>query len=379
MALGNYIKDLAPKVLGYKLYRWHLTQTPPVPINFTYSVTHACQSRCKTCNVWKLYREKPELRQKELKLDEIEKIFKSMGYTYFFNISGGEPFLRPDLPEIVGLACKYLRPSIIHTPTNGIAPQLIEKKMREILDIIKESGKTIPFTIKPSFDGIGPKHDEIRGVKGNFEKVLDTLARLKALQKEYPNLEVGLGTVVSNFNYKSIEEIAEYAKKLGIDRYINEIAEQRSELFTHDSPITPSPEVYHNLIKYFSNEIKRDLKTKSPLVRSTQAIRLVYYDLVSRTMKEKRQVIPCYAGLASAHLNAWGDLWPCCILGYDKPMGNLRDYGYDFKKLWGSPKANEIRAYIRAKKCYCPLANVNFTNILCNPYYMALAIKKTLL
>lgn len=366
MTAVSYTRELLPKVVAFKLARKNLIK-PIMPVTLTFSVTNMCQSRCKTCYIWKLYQENPELRERELKLDEIEKIFMSMGHIYFFNISGGEPYLRKDLVEIVDLACKYLTPGVIHAPTNALAPKLIEKKTIEILEVMKDNNCEVPFTVKPSFDGVGEKLDEIRGVKGNFEKVLDTLARLKTIKKRYPNLDVNLGTVISQFNFDNIVEISDYAQQLNADSYINEIAEQRSELFTVNEPITPTAEEYEKAIDYFSSVIRKDLKSKRKLSRYTQAFRLVYYDLVVRSIREKRQVLPCYAGISNAHINPYGEVWPCCILGYNKAMGNLRDaeVDYDFKKVWYSKQANDVRKYIREGNCYCPMANQAYSNILC--------------
>lgn len=358
------------KVILYKIARKDIITTPS-PITLTYSVTNRCQSRCKTCNIWKVYRDNPTLKAKELTLDEIERIFKSMDHVYFFNISGGEPFLRKDLPEIVDLACKYLKPKVIHTPTNGLAPNIIEANTIKILDIMKKNGcGNIPFTIKPSFDGIGIKHDEIRGVKGNFEKVIETYKKLVNLKEDYPNLHVSLGTVISKFNFSNITEIASYVKSLHPDSYINEIAEQRSELFTKDNPITPTDEEYELAIKKFSNDTKEIIKQSRRLDRITQSFRLVYYNLVIEILRQKRQVIPCYAGSSNAHINPYGDVWPCCILGYDKSMGNLRDVDFDFQKIWHSNQADHIRKYIKDGNCYCPLANQGYSNILCSPESM---------
>jgi MoaA/NifB/PqqE/SkfB family radical SAM enzyme len=361
--------ELVPKVAQYKLSRAGVIR-PPMPDNLTFSITNMCQSRCKTCNIWKLYLENPGLRERELKIEEIRKIFKSIGHVYFFNISGGEPFLRQDLPEIVDAACKYLKPKVIHTPTNAIATDLVLRQTRKILEIMKKNKCRVPFTIKPSFDGVGENHDRIRGVKGNFLAFLKTYQGLKDLQKEYPNLEVGIGTVISNFNHEKIKEIYAYGKSLKPDSYINEIAEQRSELFTKGSPITPDHVQYKKAIDFFSKEIKKDLKKNKPLARITQAFRIVYYDLVVQTLKKKRQIIPCYGGIASVHINAYGDVWPCCILGYEKSMGNLREANYNFKKIWYSRRADKVRRYIKKGKCYCPLANISYTNILCNPKYL---------
>ena len=92
-------------MVRYRLARQGL-MGPGVPINLTFSVTNVCQSRCKTCNIWEIYRNQPEKRHEELTLEEIEKIFQSMGHIYVFNISGGEPFLRSDIKEIIAIAKK---------------------------------------------------------------------------------------------------------------------------------------------------------------------------------------------------------------------------------------------------------------------------------
>ena len=360
----NSYSSLLPRILNYKLSRVGLAK-PASPINLTFSVTNMCQSRCKTCSIWKVYQDEPDRFTQELSLEEVERSFATVGEIYFFNISGGEPFLRRDLPQIVAAACKYLKPAVIHTPTNALTPRVIEERTAEILEIIRSSGRTITFTIKPSFDGVGEVHDEIRGVKGNFDKVLDTLSRLKKLQERHPNLEIGLGTIISKFNLGHIRETARFTRDLGIDSYISEIAEQRTELFNVRDPITPTPEEYEKAIGEFNSELGDSGGKK--VSSMTSASRQVYYKYAIRIMKEKRQVLPCYGGIANAHISPYGDVWPCCVLGYDKSMGNLRDFDYDFRRIWHSREAAVVRRFIAGRKCWCPLANQAYSNILCNP------------
>ena len=82
-------------------------------------------------------------------------------------------------------------------------------------------------------------------------------------------------------------------------------------------------------------------------------------------MKEQRQVIKCYAGILSAQIAPNGDVWPCCILA--KVIGNLKEYNYNFRKLWlKNQKLNEERKRIRTEKCFCPMANASYTNMLMN-------------
>jgi len=359
----GYLREVLPKMIRYRLARRKMA-SPGAPLNLTFSVTNVCQSRCRTCNIWSLYEAHPEKRSEELTLAEIEKIFCSMGHIYVFNISGGEPFLRPEITDIIRLACRYLSPGIIHIPTNAIAIERIDKKINKILNFLKTSFPRVHLTVKPSLDHIGDRHDEIRGVKGNFEKVTSLFQRLKTLQPEFPNFHVELGTVISNWNINDIEEIAAFVTALGTDSYRNEIAEERSEMFNSGNPITPAPDAYEKAVEHFVRLIRANMKSRLFFHRITGAFRLVYYDLAIRILREHRQVIPCYAGISNAHLSPYGDVWACCTLGYDRSMGNLREFDYDFQKLWQSPRADAVRTGIYKRNCNCPLANQTYSNML---------------
>lgn len=355
---------LGPSLIAYRLNRWFGYHNVS-PITLTYSVTAACQSRCKTCQIGAIFCQDPSRAKRDLKLEEIEKIFASMKPVYFFNMSGGEPFLRKDLPDIVRLACKYLKPRVIHTPTNAILTDRIIENTEEILRIIrKEYDPTVPFTVKPSIDGVGELHDEIRGVKGNFEKLLKTIEGLKQIEERYDNFHLELGTVISNFNIDHLDEIEDFVHTLGVESYRNEVAECRTEFFNLDDAITPPADVYQRLIKDFARKVEENIAAKKSLAKTTEALRVVYYDIAGRILAEKRQVIPCYAGVSNVHINFDGGVWPCCVLGYDQEMGNLRDYEYDFQRLWHSEKAQQVRKHIRAGSCACPLANQSYSNIL---------------
>jgi MoaA/NifB/PqqE/SkfB family radical SAM enzyme len=359
------------RIFRYRLARARVFSAGS-PLVLTFSVTNRCNSRCKTCNIWKASARDSE----ELNLDEIELIFRSMDKLYFLNLSGGEPFLREDLVTIIRLAKRYLSPNLIHIPSNGLAVDLIERRVKEILEVLSDS-KTM-LTIKLSLDGVGQRHDEIRGVKGNFDMVMETYRRLSKLREEYPNFHLGINTIISKFNVDCLDEIVEYVRQLKPDSFVTEIAENRSELFNLQSDITPDPETYEMLIQSFIAKVKDDLKYKRSISKFTDASRLVYYRYVIRILKEKRQVLPCYAGISNAHLNPYGDVWPCCVLGYEKSMGNLRDFNYNFKRLWDSEQANAVRNYIKSGYCYCPLANQAYSNMICN-ITAVLKIAKTMI
>jgi len=261
MNAKDYLICLLPRTLNYRVAR--LGFIPPTnPITLTYSVTAACQSKCKTCNIGLKYQQDPKRKEKDLKLDQIEKVFKSLGRIYFFNISGGEPFLRKDLAEIIRLACKHLKPKIIHIPTNAIASERIRDLTVQSLEIINHCDSKVPFTVKPSIDGVLEIHDEIRGVKGNFKQLEKTISYLKEVEKQYPNFHLELGTVISNFNIDHLSEIEDYVHSLDVQSYRNEIAEQREEFFNIGDDITPSPQVYEQLMVRFSEKIRANISSK---------------------------------------------------------------------------------------------------------------------
>lgn len=355
--------ELAPRIVNYKSSRLFGTK-PSLPISLTVSVTNQCNSRCKTCSIWKHYSDHQQLREREFKTDEFEATFKNFGGKILWaTLSGGEPFLRRDLPEIFEALCKHCHPAVVNIPSNGLLSPTIESHLKKML----EKRFDTDLTLNLSLDGVGDKHEKIRGIPGNFARVLDTYERVRKLKQEFPNFQIGIHTVISKHNIADAVSVYEFAKNLAPDSYITEVAEHRTELFNQDDDITPDAEDYARFAEELSKHIRADyLHSKKKVSKLTQGFRLEYYRLATQVLRERRQVIPCYAGYASCQITPFGDVWPCCILGYDQPMGNLRETEYKFKKIWHSKKADEIRNYIRAGKCACPLANAHYTNMLCN-------------
>ena len=374
MKLKDYIFKVAPKSVSYELARRGLI-SPPRPLLLTYSVTAACRSLCRTCNIGRVYLKNPEIAKQDLRLEEVEKVFRSLGPIYFFNISGGEPFMRMDLAEIVRLAAIYLKPSIIHIPTNALAPRAIEKTTQKILDYMdRYLTAAVPLSIKPSIDGIGDMHDYVRGVPGNFAKLEETIDRLLAIRSKRTRLHVDLGTVISNFNLHHLDDIENWVHARGVESYRHEIAEQRVEFHNIGDPITPPPEEYERLTRRFADKITRNIKNKAFVTRALEAVRVSYYHVANQILKQRRQVTSCYGGLSNIHLNYNGDIWPCCILGAEKNLGNVREWNYDVPKLLSSEQALQSKKYIADKNCACPLANQWLINVLLTPRHMLRAL-----
>lgn len=344
----NSMLGVLLRVPLFQLYR-RFGWPQMLPVNLTLSPSPKCNSRCLTCNIWMK-------RENELTIEEWGKVLGSLGKApYWFTISGGEPLMYPHVVELAQLAYEHCRPGIINIPTNAILPNIPERVER-----IARSCPESQLIINLSLDGIGEKHDHIRGVTGNFHKFEERLEQLLSLRKQLKNLVVGIHSVVSTFSVGHLDEIIAYADKSGADQFITEIAEPRVELDTVGLPITPETAEYaeaiDRLIAYVNS------KSYKGMSRVTEAIRVEYYKLVKRILEEQDQVIDCYAGWVSAQIYADGTVWPCCVRADD--LGNLRDYHYDFKEIWFGEKIREVRRSIVAKECHCPLANASYTNIL---------------
>ena len=339
--------ELIPKIIAYKLFR-NFGFPKILPMNYTISALYTCNSKCKTCNIWKK-------KAVNLTISEYKEIFRKLGHSpYWITISGGEPFLRDDIVELCKIIYKYSKPAIINIPTNGILTNKIVQEVKEIA----ASCKKTQIIINLSIDAIGKHHDNLRRIQGNYDKVVNTFKRLKMLKLE--NLSVGIHTVISKFNVKYFTTISKTLMDMKPDSYITEIAENRNELDTMNADITPDIVSYCSAIDYLIHRIKNDKFTG--MNKITQAFRIEYYSLVKKILRDKTQSIPCYAGIASAQISPDGEVWSCCIKA--QSIGNLRDLNYNFKKIWFGRRMNKERQSIKNKECYCPLANASYTNML---------------
>ena len=346
--------ELLPKLPLYWSY-YHLGWPKLLPFSIVASVSYRCNSKCRTCDVWRK-------ESDDMSVAEWRQIFANLGHAPFYlTFTGGEPFLRADLHEIVIAGAELCRPGVITIPTNG----LLTRRIVDQVDQICSAAPRSQIGLNLSLDGIGKEHDEIRQVPGNWDRAMETWQGLKTLQDKHENLVLSVHTVVSKFNAHRIHDIVEGLAFLEPDSYITEVAEERVELDTVGWDITPDPGDYAPIADHLSARAKA--VPARGLARVTQAFRAHYYQLAKRILEEQRQVIPCQAGWASGHIAPDGDVWSCCVRA--EPVGNLREAGYDLRPIWWEQTGHmhRLRRSIAGRECACPMANASYANMLLHP------------
>ena len=170
------------------------------PFHFVHFVTAKCNARCTHCFYYKNLNKK----RNELTLEEIEKLCKSMGNVYYLGLTGGEPFLREDLPEIVHTYYKYNNVKNLFIPTNGSIPNKIFNQSKKILKLCPK----LSFSINISLDGLEKDHDKIRGMKGSFSKAVQTYNELKNLKR----INTSFVVTVSTLNQYKLTELKDFVE-----------------------------------------------------------------------------------------------------------------------------------------------------------------------
>lgn len=311
------------------------------PVYLILYVTARCNARCKMCFYWKAI-ENSDLK-KELTLEEIEKLSKQMNKLIQLSIGGGEPTLRADLDQICYLFSRNNDVRFITLPTNGINTAQVVERVESVLSKCQDTHLRLSL----SLDGFPEIHEEIRGIKGCYAKVMDTYNELKKLKRSYSNLSVDIVTVLQALNEQSILDFFKM-----INREIK--PDNHMVLLTRGN-------VREREAKEVSQDIYRaviDLKREYYIGSETRPFSAIIRALTERSLNailndytyDKFQ-IPCVAGKRLVVISELGEVRPCEIL--DDSFGNLQDYDYNLGKLLESKKAIDLLTWIKEEKCHC--------------------------
>ena len=342
-----------------------------LPLNLIFFVTAKCNARCRHCFFWR------EINQSEaqLTLPEIERIAKSIPHLMALSLTGGEPFLRDDLAEIALMFSRFASIVNLQIPTNGLLTEQIVQTSRKILSKCRQD---IRFTVAVSLDDLGEKHDAIRRVPGVWDKAIETIKRLKELEKQFSNFSVSSCITINKDNQERVGELANFLKN---DLKVEDIGVNLIRAEVKDMSLKEVNLKYYNNahLKIREDFFKRVNQQPKPSIIDKILSSREYFGsrLISKIYSERRYTTPCYAGSLLAILRENGDVYPCEML--DLKMGNLSDFDFNLKELWYSGPAEEARRKIKKMKCFCTYECAMTLNTLFNPRHLFTILKNTLL
>ena len=281
-------------------------------LNGTVIVTYRCNARCTMCNRYKA----PSKPEEEISIETIKKLPKM----YFTNITGGEPFIREDLPEIVREL--YKKSDRIVISTNGFFTDRIIKLCEEFPNV----------GIRISIEGLEETNNKIRGLDDGFNKGYSTLKKL--VEMKHP--DVGFGMTVQDANAKDLVPLYDLS---------NELNMEFATASLHNSfYFVEAKNIIHDRLmvaKEFEKLINKLLASNSP----KKWFRAYFnHGLINYIFGQKR-LLPCDMAFDTFFIDPYGDVMPCNGTKEKEVMGNLNEQTWD--ELWNSEQAEKVRNKVR--------------------------------
>jgi MoaA/NifB/PqqE/SkfB family radical SAM enzyme len=277
--------------------------------------TDACNSQCIFCNIW---RKKPSTDL--ITPQEIENILKENIFRHLkvVIVSGGEPMLRPDIKDILTSIHRAVPSAWIVISSNGILSETLIDTVKFAL----ENQMCIHAGI--SLDGIGDKHDQVRGIKGLFNSIDFVLRELMKLKKIYgDNLAIAAGFTLSDATISEMEAVKKYTEAIGVDF---------------------NPQWYSEA-KYYEN-IGNDQLSKKQSIE--QAVRKLPPTVIRAFglswLKGKSIKFSCFSMFNFCLLKCEGDVVPCFKM-WDTSIGNIRKKS--MSSIWRSKDAKRARRLVK--------------------------------
>jgi len=342
--LPHFLQLPVAKAYCNQKKRWiQNLQTPAALIFF---VTSRCNLRCSHCFYW----QELNANEDELSINEIRKIASSLKHPVSLSLTGGEPFIRKDVKEIIEAFCQGCRTKEVGIATNGTLTEATIETIHSVL----EAGYLSGFSVQISLDGLEGTHDAIRGVKGSFQKAMATITELKKIGVHYPGFQLKTALAVQKSNLPELKEYVKYLSPLKIPLRFNivrggnfgvfglpKIASSGFDPKDQGNAFLSLEEIKHayTLLKEMSDENDFHFWPSRQ-----QRI----WELSIKMLAEQRSEIPCYARFMESVLYANGDVAFCEL---SKPIGNIQAFGYDFERLWKSENAEKMRKLI--SRCCC--------------------------
>jgi radical SAM protein with 4Fe4S-binding SPASM domain len=305
------------------LFRHSRAHRRVVPEDLLLVLTYRCNSRCVMCGIW----EGDQSGKGELTPEEYERILPDT--LRWINLTGGEVFLRKDLPEIVAAVRRAAPRAKITISTNGLQP----RQTRKLLPAILEADPDIGFAI--SIDGEEEVHDKVRGIPGGYRKAYETVTTLQ--EAGVTNLRIAFTATVTQVadNTTHLGKIYDLARRTGVE-FTCAVAHNSDHYFKTSSNKGVNTEELARQLDYVAAEELRSGRPKSWL-------RAYFHQGLVEHARANVRPTPCEAGHTSFMIDPVGDVFPCNIL--DMSVGNVREHS--FMEIWRSQQMESAREVVR--------------------------------
>jgi MoaA/NifB/PqqE/SkfB family radical SAM enzyme len=305
-----------------------------------------------------------------MKTHEIEKISETLGGNLgVLILAGGEPFTRKDLPEIARAFYSNNKLESIYIMSNG----QIQKRIFPDVTRILEECPNLNVTVALGIDGLKEQHEKIRQKPGSWDIAIDTARQLQTIKQQYPRLDVQTCTCFMNSNQDTIFDWYDFLKyELKPDKvnfnYIRPPSADPVELEIDHARYARLAQMIDNDSRHAA--IKNNYGGNAGFFKA--AIDIYMHGLIAKTQEAQQAQMTCYAGTAGAVIYDEGTVSSCENL---EAVGNLREFDWNFQKLWLSP-AMQTRRKKAADGCFCTHeSNSYYPSLPFNPRHL-IQIKK---
>jgi MoaA/NifB/PqqE/SkfB family radical SAM enzyme len=302
-------------------------------------VTNRCNAKCKHCFYWKNLNKEDELR-----LEEIDEISKKLGMVQVLLLSGGEPVLRDDLFDIISIFIRNNSTKVVSLPTNALLPD----KTAKVVERLAANFPEITFSINPSIDELYEKNDEVRGIKGAFDRSIETIRELEKLRKKYNNIELVVNTTISAFNYRDIDNMIDYFKKYDLTYHNFELL--RGSPKEKSLSLPPRDEIKRIHLKALKARNFYIDKRKLGLIEKLSVLGITKYTQTIKEMVLDSKNFPfvCSAGNNIIVLEPDGEVKLCELL---PSVGNIKEHEYDIEQLLNNETTRKMLETVKNCKC----------------------------